>query len=160
MIPTPDSKKIYDLQEAREKIRAFCVYRERSQREVRDKLYSYGLKTETVNLLLSELIQDNYLNEERFACAFVRGKFNIKKWGRNKIKNELFRHYLSDYILKKAFAEIDEEKYLETLALVIEKKWNLTKISNAFQKKGKVANYIISRGFEPDLVWSILKEKY
>lgn len=150
-------KKQYSIQEAREKIRAFCAYRERSQYEVRERLYEYGLYTDAVNQEISALIQENFLNEERFARAFVRGKFSIKKWGRVKIKQALYPHQLSDYILKKAFSEIDEEDYLQTLEQVIEKKAKTVKLKNEFERNGKIAQYVISRGFEPSLVWEIIK---
>lgn len=157
MNPDPQQKKVYDLNEAREKIRAYCAYRERSQREVREKLLGYGLISEVTDELISELITENFLNEERFARAFVRGKFHIKKWGRIKIKNELYRHGLSEYVLKKAFSEIDEEAYLDTLNDLLHKKLRETKIKDEFRRNGKVAAYAIRRGFEPDLVWEILK---
>lgn len=150
-------KKQYSIQEAREKIRAFCAYRERSQYEVRNKLYEYGLYTDAVNEEISALIQENFLNEERFARAYVRGKFLIKKWGRIKIRQGLYPHQLSDYILKKAFSEIDEDLYFETLREIIDKKSREVKLKNEFQRNGKIAQYAMSRGFEPDLVWEIVK---
>ena len=153
------SNKIYNLNEAREKIRAFCAYRERSQVEVREKLYQYGLIPEVVDELIVELIQENFLSEERFACAFVRGKFQIKKWGRNKIRQELYRHQLSDYILKKAFAEIDEDAYIQCLRQVLEKKRRETRQRNQFMQNQKVAQYAIRRGFEPDLVWDVIHDE-
>jgi len=152
------SKKQYSIQEAREKIRAFCAYRERSQYEVKQRLYEYGLYTDAVNQEISALIQENFLNEERFARAFVRGKFSIKKWGRVKIKQALYPHQLSEYILNKAFSEIDEEDYLKTLEDVIEKKAASVKLKNEFERNGKIAQYVISRGFEPSLVWEIIKD--
>ncbi len=109
------SGKIYDLNEAREKIRAYCLYRERSQKEVREKLLSYGLLPEITDELLTELIQERYLDEERFARAFVRGKYSIKRWGRIKIKQALYPHSLSEYVLRKAFEEIDPDKYYANL---------------------------------------------
>ncbi len=156
----PDSKgsKIYDLNEAREKIAAFCAYRERSQVEVREKLFSYGLIPEVVDELIMELIQQNFLNEERFARAFVRGKFRIKKWGRQKIKSALYRHGLSVYVLQKAFEEIDDKAYDNTLNDLLEKKYRETRDLNVFRKKGRVARWLISRGFEPDIVWDKLKQ--
>lgn len=87
----------------------------------------------------------------------MRGKFKIKKWGRNKIKRELYKHKLSDYLLKKAFQEIDEQDYLLTLTDLIAKKTKDYKSLKEFQRNGKVATYCIRRGFEPDLVWDIIK---
>lgn len=148
-----DESKIYDLNEAREKISSYCAYRDRSQKEVREKLEAYGLIAEAVDQILTELIQDKFLDEERFARSFVRGKFNIKKWGRIKIEQALYPHHLSDYVKRKAFSEIDEEKYLHTLKEVVRKKAKYIKAPSLFQKRGKLAHYAISRGFEPDLVW-------
>ncbi len=148
----------YTPKEAREKIEAYCAYRERSQQEVKQKLYEYGLYTDLVNEIISELIQNNFLNEERFARAFVRGKFSIKKWGRVKIRQALYPHHLSDYVLKKAFTEIDEEQYDAVLREVIAKKARLVKEKNEFRRNGKIAQYVIARGFEPDLVWDVIKK--
>ncbi len=158
MGPKAENRRIYNLDEAREKIRAYCAYQERSQVEVREKLYSYGLIPEVVDELLVELIQANFLNEERFAKAFVRGKFRAKKWGRRKIGEALYRHNLSDYVLKKAFAEIDEQEYDHTLDELLQKKYRETKDRNIFTRKGKVARWLISRGYESDLVWDKLRD--
>jgi regulatory protein len=151
-------KKIYDLDEAREKIQAYCAYQERSHREVEEKLRSYGLLEEASGMLLVELIQHNFLNEERFARAFVRGRFRIKQWGRNKIRQHLKHHRISEYALKKAFTEIDKEDYHQALETLAAKKWLATTLKDSFKRRGKVAQYLISRGFEPDLVWEVLKQ--
>ena len=153
------SEKIYDLNEAREKIRGFCAYRERSHREVREKLYSYGLIEDAVDLLLTELIHENFLNEERFARSFVRGKFRIKKWGRRKIIQALKFHEISDFVLRKSLEEIDDEKYQDTLTKILEKRI-ASKSGSLFQKKGDAARYAQSRGYESDLVWDLLNDKF
>jgi regulatory protein len=150
--------KIYDLNEAREKIRGFCLYRERSQKEVRDKLYSYGLMSEVLDTLLSELIEERYLNEERFARAFVRGKCYQKRWGRFKIKQGLFSHDLSDYILKKAFQEIDPDLYFQNLQYVAERRWPLTKGKDKHERQQKLQVYLYNRGYENDLVHEVILE--
>lgn len=148
----PGPRKIYDLNEAREKIRAYCLYRERSQKETRDKLLSYGLLPETVDALLSELIQERFVDEERFARAFVRGKYSLKKWGRQKIKQALYGHQLSDYVLRKAFSEIDAAKYYQNLIYIAEKRWPLTKAPNEFQRRQKLKAYLLRQGYESDLI--------
>jgi regulatory protein len=153
----PKANKIYDLEEAREKIRAYCAYRERSHKEVGEKLRSYGLIEDVADQLLSELIQENFLNEERFARAFVRGKFNQKKWGRQKICQALYRHQLSDYVLNKAFAEIDEEVYLSTLKELCTKKEAALKDKNIYVRHRKLADYLIRKGYESDLVWDLIR---
>jgi len=146
--------------QARGKIEYYCAYRERSQVEVREKLYQYGLTPPEVEQLIAELIEGNFLNEERFACAYVRGKFEQKKWGRLKISQGLYRHKISPYLLKKAFAQIDAQDYQQTLSAILVKKWRSLKVGNSFQKKGRVAVYAISRGFESDLVWDELTNLY
>lgn len=151
-------RKIYDLNEAREKIRAFCLYRERSQKEVYDKLITYGLLPEIADTLISELIQERFLDEERFARAFVRGKYKIKKWGRIKIKQALYPHRLSDYVLRKAFTEIDPDKYYQNLLDRTEKRWPLTKGTNDYQRKQKLRAYLLRNGYEGDLIQEALEE--
>lgn len=153
----PATNKIYDLDEAREKIRAYCAYRERSHWEVGEKLRSYGLIEEVVNQLVSELIQENYLNEERFARSFVRGKFRQKKWGRQKIRQALYQHRLSDYVLRQAFSEIDEETYLKTLRELSAKKEASLNDRNTFVRRRKLAAYLIRKGYESDLVWDLIR---
>lgn len=157
-IPIKESNKIYDLEIAKEKAQQFCAYRERSQKEVKEKLESYGLIPQVVDEIVMGLIQNNFLNEERYARAYVRGKFRIKKWGRNKIKQGLYFHKLSEYVLKKAFQEIDDEEYIKTLNQLMEKKSKLLKEKNPYLKNRKIAHWLISRGYENDLVWDAINK--
>jgi regulatory protein len=140
------------------KIQNWCVYQDRCQQEVRDKLYEYGLWTDAVEELISKLIADNFINEERFAQSYARGKFSIKKWGRIKIKLHLKQKRISDYSIKKALNEIDSEAYYETLKKVLLQKKNTTKESNPIKLKFKLATYAMSRGFEQDLIFDVLEE--
>jgi len=153
-------KKKYTPGIALQKIQAYCAYQERCHAEVREKLYSYGLYKKDVEQIIVSLINENFLNEERFAQAYASGKFNIKKWGKNKIKQGLKARHISDYCIKKAMKEIDEEKYYETLKMIIEKKAKSVKEKKLPVKKYKVAAYVISRGFEADMVWDELKEYF
>jgi regulatory protein len=132
----------------------FCDYQERYQQEVRDKLYSWGAKTDEVEQVLCRLVESDYINEERFARAFARGKFRIKHWGKNKIRQELKLRKISEYCIKQGFSEISDDEYSGVLKRVIEKK---TREIAGVSKQYKIASYAISRGFEPDLVWDILK---
>lgn len=134
------------------KIKNWCAYQERSQHETRQKLYEYGLYSNDVEQLIVKLIEENFLNEERFAFAFVSGKFNIKHWGRIKIKIELRKHKVSDYLIKKALNNIDEAQYLITLKKVIEKKLKLTPEKSKQKLYYKLIQYALSRGFELDLI--------
>ena len=145
---------------AKQKIAAFCAYQERCQQEVRTKLYSYGLYQDQVDEILAWLITENFLNEERFAQTFAGGKFRVKKWGRFKITQALKQKNISDYCIKKGMQEIAEDDYLITIKQLVDKKIKelAPKTQNLFQLKDKTSKYIISKGFEPDLVWSVLKE--
>lgn len=147
------------MQEARENIRKFCVYRERSQFEVRQRLYEYGVSTAQLNNIIAELIQENFLNEERFVRAFVRGKFGQKQWGRLKIRNALFPHQLSEYLLKKAFEEIDEVEYDQLLQQLLEKRFGQCREKDEWKRNGSVARWLINRGFEADMVWDKIRER-
>lgn len=138
--------------EAFHKMKNWCAYQERSQNEVRLKLHGFSLNSEDCEKIISDLISENFLNEERFANAFVSGKFRIKLWGRNKIKIELKKHKISDYCINKAIYRIDDEDYKATLLKVIEKKIRLTKYANPTKKFYGLLNYCVSRGYESDLV--------
>lgn len=148
-----------ELDKAKKKIASYCAYQERCQQEVRSKLYSYGLYRNEVEELIAWLITENFLNEERFAQTFAGGKFRVKQWGRLKISQALQQKDISAYCIKKGLAEIDEEAYLETIKGLAERKLGefQLKISNPYQLKDKVSKFLISKGFEPDLVWQVLK---
>lgn len=150
--------KKYTPVQALEKIRHYCAYQERSHQETRKKLYDCGLYTSDVENIISQLITDGFLNEERYAKAFAGGKFRIKKWGKLKIGHDLELKGVNKNCLKIALKEIGEQEYLATLHEVIEKKFTMLKEENLFIKKDKVAKYAIQRGFEPELVWKKLKE--
>jgi len=146
---------------AKVKIASYCAYQERCQLEVRNKLYTYGLFSDQVDELLAWLITENFVNEERFAQTFAGGKFRIKKWGKFKITQALKQKDISDYCIKKGLEEIGNEDYIDTIKVIAEKKLNeySLKISNPYQLKAKTAKHIISKGFEPSLVWDVLNNK-
>ena len=142
-----------------QKIQHFCSYQERTHQEVKEKLYSFGLYKEDVETLLSQMIEEGYLNEERFAIAFAGGKFRIKKWGRVKIRYELKQKRISEYCIKKGLACIDEETYQETLqTLLDEKKATLKSEKNIFVKKQKIRSFLMQRGFEPQLISGFMEK--
>lgn len=153
-------RKIYTRDQAFKKAGEYCAYQERCQQEVRDKIYSWGLHQDDVEALIAQLISDGFINEERFARTFAGGKFRIKKWGRVKIKNELKAKKITDYCIRKAMEEIDNSEYLKALKAIIDKKAKETKETNLFKKANKIAAYCISRGFESDVVWDVLKSKF
>jgi regulatory protein len=150
-------KKIYTKDQALSKAMDYCAYQERCQQEVRDKLYYWGLHKDDVENLIAHLISEGYINEERFAKTFAGGKFRIKKWGKNKIINELKHRMISKYCINKALQEIDDSEYLKLLKQIITKKSKEIKEKNPFKKANKLALYCISRGYESELVWEILK---
>jgi len=146
---------------AKLKIASYCAYQERCQLEVRNKLYTYDLFRDQVDELLAWLITENFVNEERFAQTYAGGKFRIKKWGKFKITQALKQKDISDYCIKKGLEEIGNEDYIDTIKVIAEKKLNeySLKVSDPYQLKAKTAKHIISKGFEPSLVWDILNNK-
>lgn len=144
--------KVYDLQIAREKIQAYCAYQERCHQEVSKKLKSWGLIPEAIDMLLAELMQFNFLNEERYARSYARGKFRIKKWGRIKIKQELKKREIYSKCIEYAMEEIEGDAYYETLKEVLQKKSQNEKETNSYKRKAKLTRYLVSRGYEYDLI--------
>ena len=151
--------KITDPHLALMKMQSWCAYQERCQQDARNKLFELGLWPEAVENIIVKLIEDNFLNEERFATAFARGKFTIKKWGRIKIKQELKQKRVGDYCLKKAMQQIDETEYMATLKNLIDSKRKLIKEKNPIKLNYKLMNYVLSKGYEKDLVFDILNNK-
>jgi len=150
--------KRIDPQKAFLKAQKYCAYQERSQQEVRDKLYSFGLHRKEVENMLAELITSGYLKEERFALAFAGGKFRIKGWGRIRIKQALKQKNVSDTLIRQALKSIDERAYKIALQKIIDEKLSKTKESNPLKRKYKVAQHAISKGFEAELVWEVVNE--
>ena len=139
--------------EAKQKIYAYCAYQERAHQEVRNKLFEFGLSAEEVGEILSHLITEGYLNEERFAKSFAGGKFRIKNWGRIKIIHELEARGLTKSCIRSGIQEIDEADYLKTLQELLVKKSVHLKGENSLVKRDKLAKYAIQKGFESELVW-------
>lgn len=153
----PVTKKL-SLQEARPKIEYFCNYRERCQQEVMTKLYSYGLNKTEAEELLTELVRKGFVNEERFARAFAGGKFRQKKWGKTKILRELKARQISEYCIRKAMQEIDDDDYMLGLEQSAEKYLRLMKEKNPVLRKQKLIRYLLSKGFEYDKCHSIIEK--
>ena len=144
--------------EVRKKIYHYCAYQERSHQEVKNKLYDLELSSSEIEEMISHLITEGYLNEERFAKAFVGGKFRIKNWGRIKIVNALEAKGLTKNCIRIGLQEIDDTDYRRTIELLIFKKLDQTDEGNIYVKREKLATHVIQKGFEPELVWEILKE--
>ena len=150
--------KIYDLNTAREKIQAYCAYQERCHMEVTMKLKSWGLIQEAIDLLIVELIQFNFLNEERYARSFARGKFRIKKWGKIKIRIALKKRDINFKCIDLSMLEIDDKTYFNTLKELLQKKNATVKETNSYKRKMKLISYLVSRGYEYDLIHDALVE--
>ncbi|MEM9647249.1 MAG: regulatory protein RecX [Bacteroidota bacterium] len=146
------------VQEARRKMEHYCAYQERCHKEVVEKLRGMRMIPEVIDTIVAHLIQENYLNEERFAQSFARGKFNIKKWGRNRIISELKQRQISKFNINSALKEIDETEYQRTLDDLAKKRWEQVQEVNIQRKKKKTADYLLYRGWESDLVYQKLQE--
>jgi regulatory protein len=153
----PKKKRITDEKTALAKAEHFCAYQERSQQEVRDKLYELGMYPNGVESVISQLITGNFLNEERFARGYVQGKFNLKGWGRIKIKQGLKLKRVPDKLINKALQTIDGDDYLRTLQKVLEKKQAQLTEKDAFKRRYKLQQHAMSRGYESDLINDVLK---
>lgn len=145
-------KKQLTKEQALQKLKHYCAYQERCHSEVKEKLYSLGVWKKDHDELIATLIEENYLNEERFATTFAGGKWRMKQWGRVKIKYELRQKQVSDYCIKKALKQIDEEEYLRLLKELASDKYAALKNEQYLVRKKKTMDYLINRGFELELV--------
>ncbi|WP_400081382.1 regulatory protein RecX [Winogradskyella sp. R77965] len=153
-----DFSKIYTVDEAQKKLENYCAYQERCHKEVKAKLRDMRMIPEAIDTIMVHLIQHNYLNEERFAKTFVRGKFRIKKWGKNRLIRELKFREISKYSIDTALKEIDLDDYYKTLDELTKKRIAQVKEKNLYKKKKKVADYLLYRGWESHLVYGKLNE--
>jgi regulatory protein len=153
------NNKYHSKDEALQKAKQYCAYQERCHSEVKEKLYNLGMNKKEVDELLSELISDNYLNEERFAIQFAGGKFRIKQWGRVKIKYALKQKQVSEYCIKKALKQIDERDYTKTVEKLFEQKLKtLRSEKNIFIKKRKLQDHLLQKGFETSIISKLIAE--
>jgi len=150
--------KRLDPQKAKEKILRYCVYQERSHRQVKEKLYSFGLYKNEVEDLLAELITNGFLNEERFALAYAGGKFRIKNWGKIKITNGLKAQGITPYLINKALKEIDEQDYKDTLRKLLKKKSASLENVSPLERKQKLLRFAQSKGYQSELIWQMLEK--
>lgn len=139
--------------DALKKLQRYCAYQDRCHQEVRRKLLDLKVYGETLEAVIAELIQDNFLNEERFARSYARGKFRMKKWGWWRISQELKKRQISEYCIRKAKEEIEEDVYLETLESVLQKRFrDKPGITAYYEKRQDLIKYGMSRGYETPLV--------
>lgn len=135
------------------RIKIYCAYQERCHSEVRQKLYSFSLNKQEVEQMISELISEDLLNEERFAFLFAGGKFRIKNWGKNRISNALKMKQVSEYCIRKALQQIEDKDYEKAFLKLAEKKrLSLKSEKNIFIRKKKISNFLVSKGYAFDMI--------
>jgi regulatory protein len=158
MVTSP-FKQTYTPQQALMKLKHYCAYQERSHQEVREKLRELGIYGKDLDEVTSTLIEENYLNEERFAVQFAGGKFRMKSWGKTKIRHALKLRQVSDYCIKKALAQIPEDDYMDTIRKLAEAKWeSLKKEKNRYARQVKTQGYLMQKGYESDLAKQVTEE--
>jgi len=148
----------YTVTEAKRKLEAYCAYQERCHKEVVQKLRGMNMIPLAIDTVVSHLIEHNFLNEQRFAQSFARGKFNIKKWGQNRIVRELKIRDISKYNIDSALKEIDLNDYHETLDSLAKKRLAQLNEKNPYKKKKKLADYLLYRGWESHLVYEKINQ--
>ncbi|GAB5539786.1 MAG: hypothetical protein Salg2KO_18890 [Salibacteraceae bacterium] len=155
-MPIP-SKKI-PLLEAIPKIRSYCNYRERCHKEVREKLYGMGLWKRDVDQAIMQMMDENLLNEERYAKAYARGHFYHKDWGKYKITIELRKKQIHERLITAALKEIEEDDYQNTIDRLVSKKWKEYDGSK-FEKRQKVNNFLVGKGYRYDEISFAIAKK-
>lgn len=152
------TKKVFTVDEIKRKLEQYCVYQDRCHKEVEQKMRDYNLIPAAKELILLSLMQDNFLNEERFSKSFARGKFRIKNWGKQRIIRELKFRDISTYNIKTALKEIDENEYLNTIYRITENRNDVISESNIFKRKKKLIDFLMRKGYENDLIFKIVNE--
>ena len=152
------NNKVYTIKEATERIQAYCAIQDRCQWEVEKKMKEWGVSDEVIENILTNLILENFVNEQRFTESFCRGKFRIKKWGKVKIKNELKVRKISENCIDKGFLQIDNKEYMKVLKNLYIKKSISIKDKNQFIRKGKIAKHLQQKGFESKLIWELINK--
>lgn len=148
--------KSYTVQEAFQALCKYCVYQDRSHHEVEQKLINMNMIPEARAQIISDLIQHDFLNEERFAMNYAMGKFNQKGWGKIRIRQELKRRNISGFLLKKALNQINEKDYQSKINELTQKKFKQLGRDTSWKSKAKLKNYLIYKGFESHLVYETI----
>ncbi len=153
-----NEKKYFSIEEIKRKLERYCVYQDRCHKEIETKLREFVLIEEARNQIILHLLEHNFVNEERFSKSFARGKFNIKKWGKQRIIRELKLRDITAYNIKTALKEIDEEVYLTTVFEIAEKRNRLINASNIYKRKKKLSDFLMRKGYEFELIYSTVNE--
>ena len=148
--------KLFSIKEAQNKLEKYCAYQERSHKEVVEKLKKINMASMDIDQIVGSLIQRNYLNENRFAKSFTRGKFKLKSWGKKRIKFELKYHNVSEFNIKDALNQIDDNEYIKVLNSLSEKLWKSSKGKDFYKRKTRFVSALEYRGWERNLIFSQL----
>ena len=151
-------KEVYSLKEAIQKIEHYCAYQERCHEEVEQKLRSMKMDSEEIDQIIAHVINDNFLNEERFACSFARGKHRIKYWGKIRITNELKFRGINQTLINIALKEISPEEYYSTFDALANRHWESIQEKNSLKKRKKFCDFMLRRGFESNLVYEKVRD--
>jgi regulatory protein len=151
-------KNSYSVDEATKKMEGYCAYQERCHKEVISKLREMHMIPQAIDLIVGHLIQENYLNEERFSRSFARGKFNLKKWGKNRIINELKQREISKYNINMALEEIESKEYVKTFNALAKKRLAEIREKDPQKRRKKLADYLFYRGWESGMVYEKVYE--
>lgn len=138
----------------------YCAYQERCVFEVEHKLGQWKAQPQVIEKIINELINNGFIDEERFARVYAGSKFRLKKWGKNRIYRELKMRKIPDIYIEMGLNEIDDEEYIGMIRQLITKKDALLKDDNPIRREQKIAAFVIGKGYKPGLVWSVLKETY
>jgi regulatory protein len=151
-------KKYFSIEEIKRKLERYCAYQDRCHKEIETKLREFVLIEEAKNQIILHLMEHDFVNEERFSKSFARGKFRIKKWGKQRIIRELKFRDITAYNIKTALKEVDEEEYLTTILEIAEKRNRLITETDVYKKKKKLSDFLIRKGYEFELIYSTVNE--
>ena len=141
-----------------DKMAKYCAYQERCVKDVRDKLKTFEIPEKEKEKILDYLLDNRFVNDERYAKAFVRGKVNQSGWGVNKIRFHLIQKGIDKDIIDEALGQTDNEVYRQRLIDILKTKSKTIKANSDFEKKRKLAAYAMQKGFEGNLIWEVLKD--
>lgn len=154
----PNSHRTYSVMEAQSKLENYCAYQERCHKEIVEKLRGMNMIPQAIDLIIVHLIDNKYLNEERFACSFARGKHRIKHWGKIRIVNELKFRKISQYNITTALKEITAEEYNNNFHTLADRQWENIREINAIKKRKKFCDFLLRKGFESNLIYEKVKD--
>ncbi len=152
-----NKKLTFTVEEAKKRMENYCAYQDRCHQEIERKLYTMQMIPEAREVIILHLMEQDFLNEERFSKSFARGKFRIKSWGKQRIIRELKMRNISAYNINTALGEIDDEIYSQTLTGITQKRFDLINESNVYKKRKRLTDYLMRKGYENDLIYEAVR---